>query len=40
MDDINSVSCSHTLEGNDDEFWLASKPNGYQHTGLFNVWNL
>jgi hypothetical protein len=38
--DINSVECSHALEGSDDEFWLSSKPNGYQHTGLFGVWNL
>ena len=40
MNDINSVSCSHALEGSDDEFWLTSKPNGYQHTGQFGVWNL
>jgi hypothetical protein len=23
------------LEGSDDEFWLAARPNGYQHTGVF-----
>ena len=28
------------LEGSDDEFWLAARPNGYQHTGLFNEWNI
>ena len=38
--DINSVQCSHALEGSDDEFWLSSRPNGFQHTGQFGIWNL
>jgi FAD/FMN-containing dehydrogenase len=40
IDDLHSDACSQSLEGSDDEFWLASKPNGYQHTGQFGLWNL
>lgn len=36
---LSSTECAQDLESTDDEFWLSSKPNGYQHTGLFNVWN-
>merc|ERR1719230_2055395 len=38
--DLNSSVCSAALEGTDDEFWLSAKPNGYQHTGIFGVWNI
>ncbi len=36
---LTSTACAADLASTDDEFWLSSKPNGYQHTGLFNVWN-
>ena len=36
---LTSTKCANDLNNSDDEFWLSSKPNGYQHTGLFNVWN-
>ena len=35
-----SSACQALLNASDDEFWLSSQPNGYLHTGLFNVWNL
>jgi hypothetical protein len=37
---IKSEACGHALGSTDDEFWLANQPNGYQHTGLFNTWNI
>lgn len=40
VDDLDGEICSQALEGSDDEFWLTARPNGYQHTGLFGVWNL
>jgi len=40
MTAIGSAECSAALEGSDDEFWLTSRPNGFQHTGLFGVWNI
>ena len=40
MKAIGSAECSAALEGSDDEFWLTSRPNGFQHTGLFGVWNI
>jgi len=39
IDDEASEQCTAALNMTDDEFWLGSKPNGYQHTGLFGVWN-
>jgi|EP01047_Picozoa_sp_COSAG01_P035683 FAD/FMN-containing dehydrogenase len=38
--DVQSAACAQALDKTDDEFWLADRPNGYQHTGLFNVWNI
>jgi hypothetical protein len=38
--DINSHECTVALNTTDDEFWLSAQPNGYQHTGLFNEWNV
>jgi hypothetical protein len=38
--DINSHECTVALNNTDDEFWLSAQPNGYQHTGLFNEWNV
>ena len=34
------VTCEEALDASDDEFWLTSKPNGYLHTGQFDLWNL
>ena len=30
---LQGASCSAALEGSDNEFWLADRPNGFQHTG-------
>ena len=40
LSDLQGEACSHALEGSDDEFWLSSLPNGFQHTGIFGMWNL
>ena len=37
---LTSDECAASLESTDDEFWLSAKPNGFQHTGLFNEWNI
>ena len=37
---LTSDECATSLESTDDEFWLSAKPNGFQHTGLFNEWNI
>ena len=37
---IGSSACDASLNQTDDEFWLSSQPNGFQHTGLFNKWNI
>lgn len=39
IDDEASEQCTAALNMTDDEFWLGSTPNGYQHTGLFGGWN-
>ena len=39
IDDVKSSACTVALNNTDDEFWLGSTPNGYQHTGLFGGWN-
>lgn len=39
IDDVASDACTTALNKTDDEFWLADKPNGYQHTGLYGRWN-
>lgn len=38
--DVASAKCAAALGQTDDEFWLADRPNGFQHTGLFNAWNI
>jgi hypothetical protein len=38
--DLASDACGTALNSTDNEFWLANQPNGYQHTGLFNTWNI
>lgn len=38
--DVTSTACAAALGHTDDEFWLSAQPNGYQHTGLFNEWNM
>ena len=35
-----AAECEQALNSTDDEFWLSAQPNGYQHTGLFNEWNI
>lgn len=37
---LSSSACAADLNSTDDEFWLTARPNGYLHTGLFNVWNI
>ena len=37
---LTSSECATALDSTDDEFWLSSQPNGYQHTGLFSTWNI
>ena len=34
------MECDKALNSTDNEFWLSAQPNGYQHTGLFNEWNI
>jgi hypothetical protein len=38
--DIKREECVAALNQTDNEFWLSAQPNGYQHTGLFNEWNI
>lgn len=37
---ITSVGCAQVLSSYDDEFWISDQPNGYQHVGLYNTWNI
>lgn len=37
---ISSPECDAALNQTDNEFWLSNQTNGYQHTGLFNEWNI